>query len=942
LKRSADLSEHKILAGLPAALRAASVKALLESDFIRASLERDPRLATQLLRRAARRLAGPIPLPALVKRAAKSGAEPGESDFMRQLRIWRNAELARIAWRDLTGWATLQETLHDLSSAADKAIQSAYVYARARLVQQYGRPMSAGGAEQPLVIVAMGKLGGGELNFSSDIDPVFLYPEPGETDGRSSLSNEEFFTRLGQFVIRLLNESTEQGLVYRVDMRLRPFGNSGPLVTSFDGLEDYLLSHGRDWERYAWIKARPVTGVEQYPRLYQQVVRPFVYRRYLDFGVFASLREMKGLIEREVARRELQDNIKLGPGGIREIEFIVQSFQLVRGGNDKRLQQVSLQKVLPLLAGSKLLPAAVVASLDASYEFLRRLENRLQMLADQQTHELPAAAPDRTRLATAMGCRNWSQLKSALAGHRRSVAQHFAALVFGDSEKNNQPDVLAGWSDETRDLRSLTSQMTRMKLRDGAALAVLLQEFSNGALIRRLDEAGRQRLVALVPKLMGDLRAETEPAVVLGRLVRILESIGTRTSYFALLQENPRARQRLVQLVAQGEFLAEQLASFPLLLDELIDESLFELPPERGVLQADLAQRLAQVESGDDERQLDQLRIFQRIAMFRVAVADVTGRIRIMQVSDRLTEIAELIIEEAMMLVRGQLQREFGIPFCGVGRKRREVRICAVGYGKLGGREMSYASDLDLVFLHDSEGGQQQTRGARVVDNQVYFVRYVQRLVHLLTALTAAGKLYELDMRLRPSGKGGMLITQLEAFASYQREEAWTWEHQALLHARAVAGNQLLREQFEQCRLRLLSANVRRDTLQSEVSQMRQRMRDQLSRAAGDEFDLKQDSGGIADIEFMAQYWALKWADKYPPVVMFADTIRQLESIASANLVPQLTIDVLTSAYRSYRQRLHHRALDGAGAVLPAKEFMSERGAVAAIWNQYMSPVPLA
>jgi glutamate-ammonia-ligase adenylyltransferase len=402
------------------------------------------------------------------------------------------------------------------------------------------------------------------------------------------------------------------------------------------------------------------------------------------------------------------------------------------------------------------------------------------------------------------------------------------------------------------------------------------------------------------------------------------------------LRENGAARERLVELCRHGDFLAGQIAAHPLLLDELIDQRLLELLPDRASLAADLEQRLANVAGEEEERQVEQLVHFQRAAMFRVGVADLGERLSVMAVSDRLTDIAELILEQALRLSWSHLTPLLGTPMCGSADERRVVRICAVGYGKLGGIELGYSSDLDLVFLHDSAGEAQVTSGARSVDNQLFFVRFAQRVVHLLSMHSAAGRLYEVDMRLRPSGKGGMLITNIEAFAEYQRTDAWSWEHQALLHARAVAGDGTLRARFESDRLEILEHAVHRDTLRQDVQQMRQRMRDELSHAGRGQLDLKQDPGGVADIEFLAQYWALRWAGEHPPVAWFSDTIRQLESVASADLVPQQLVDVLTGAYRAYRVRIHRRALDGLGPVVEESEFALERAAVISIWDQTM------
>jgi glutamate-ammonia-ligase adenylyltransferase len=933
-ERAPEVSEA--LARLPPPILDSVPKVLGASQFVLDALTRDATLIQALAEQAPQRFAAAafaFPFASSAQMDAVS-----EEAFMAALRRWRRAEFTRIAWRDLAGWASLDETLGDLSNAADAALRAAHAFALQALTQRYGQPRSADGVIQQLIIVAMGKLGGRELNFSSDVDLVLLYPESGETDGERPIDNGEFFTRLAQTLIRLLEQPTAEGFAFRVDLRLRPFGDSGPVVSNAAALEDYLQIHGRDWERYAWIKARAVTHVSGFDELQRQCIRPFVYRRYLDFGVFESLREMKALIEREVQRRELADNIKLGDGGIREIEFIVQSFQLIRGGQDRRLQQTSLRQTIARLAGTKLLPASAVRELDQAYVFLRRLENRLQMRADEQTHQLPAAEPDYERLAASMGMNDARALREVLARERQTVATHFRAVVFGGGDERGTSPSLLSLEDTDRD--ALSQRLQQARYEDSAAAAQLLLDFRDLAYVRRLDASGARRLAALLPVVVQEAGQIADSLAVLRRVLRVLEAIGVRSAYLSLLLHQPRARARLVQLASHGDFLIDQIAAHPLLLDELIDERIFDEPPDRAALAADLEQRLAGVETGDEEQLVEQLRHFQRAAIFRLGTADLLAKLPVMQVSDRLTDVAELIVEQVVKLAWRQLTSQLGTPMCGDGDAVRAVSICVIGYGKLGGMELGYSSDLDLVFLHDSTGPRQETQGARTLDNQVFFVRLVQRLVHMLTMHSAAGRLYEVDMRLRPSGKKGLLITSIEAFGSYQRNEAWTWEHQALLHARSVAGAPGLRERFEALRLEILAHHVRRTTLREEVRSMRNRMRQELSRAGPGQLDLKQDPGGIADIEFLAQYWALWWACDYPPVAMFADTIRQLESVASADLVPQSQIDVLTHAYRDFRSYLHHRALEGKGAVVEAAAFAAQIRSIVDIWDRAMEAPP--
>ncbi|HEV2268775.1 MAG TPA: bifunctional [glutamate--ammonia ligase]-adenylyl-L-tyrosine phosphorylase/[glutamate--ammonia-ligase] adenylyltransferase [Steroidobacteraceae bacterium] len=928
------------LGSLPAAVRDSLPHVFAASDFVAQACARDTELLSDLTGRyavTARTAPGDY-----AARAPAAGSGP-EADMLSALRRWRRREMVRIAWRALAGWAEVEETLSDLSGFADAAIRLAVEHARQALTPRYGEPRSAAGAPQPLVVVAMGKLGGRELNFSSDVDLVLLFPEHGETDGPRPIANEEFFTRLGQGLIRLLESATQDGFTLRVDLRLRPFGDSGPLVTSFASLEDYLPLHGRDWERYAYVKARPVTAEDRYADIRAAALGPFVYRRYLDYGVFESLREMKALIEREVERRELAGHIKLGPGGIREIEFIVQAFQLIRGGRERRLQTTSLLQALAMLGELQLLPDAAAAELRTAYLYLRRLENSLQMLADSQVHQLPADELAQERIALAMGAPGWGALRAELGRHQACVSGHFNRFVFGAAERGGAAvriDLGRFWESDAEGA-VLSESLAVAGFAAPAEAAQMLLALRASALVRKLDEHGRQRLQALLPPMLADIGAAElagpEQLAVLRRIISILEATGKRSAYFALLRESQPARSRLIEICRHGEFLVRQIASYPLLLDELVDERLQSELPGRQALARELQAAMEQLDDEDDpEHQVEALCHFQRAAVFRIAVADLTGRLPVMRVSDRLTEIAELISARAIELAWQQITAQFGVPHCGDGAHRRPVNICAVGYGKLGGLELGYASDLDLVFLHDSRGERQETDGARPIDNPLFFVRLAQRMVHLLTMHSAAGRLYEVDVRLRPSGKGGMLVTQIDAFTEYQRREAWTWEHQALLHARAVAGAPALCAEFERTRLELLGAAVRRESLREEVRSMRERMRRELSKSGGGRVDLKQDTGGIADIEFLAQYWALKWAGDYPPVAMFSDTIRQLESVASADLVPQATVDVLTAAYRAYRTRIHHLSLAGEAGLVSVREFVAERAAVTAVWDKMM------
>jgi glutamate-ammonia-ligase adenylyltransferase len=915
-------------------LRAQASRVLLGSDFALRTLLRDDGLLEGLWQSGALQAPRSQADYAALVAALDLTAAGSEAEAARPLRRLRAREMLRLAWRDIAGLATVHETLRETSWFAEGAIAGATRAAAALLAPRHGRPPAGAGG---LMVVGMGKLGGAELNFSSDVDLVFLYPRGGaETDGPAPLDLEEYYARQGRLVIRLLDAATEDGFVFRVDMRLRPFGDSGPLVASFAFFEDYLQSHGRDWERYAWVKARALTEAAAFESLREELLRPFVYRRYLDFGVFESLREMKAMIARDVQRRDRADSIKLGHGGIREIEFIAQALQLVRGGQDRALRQPSLLAVLPRLAGARLLPPAAVRELAAAYDFLRLLENRVQMFDDAQVHELPADGVARARIAAGLGFADVAAMQAEFTAQRTRVGLHFAALLSDSAAQPGTGLDLAPLWEPGLDRAALTEQLARL-VDDGQALPLLAQldALCQEGRLRRLDEPGRRRLKALLELLLAEPGFAREPDT-LRRVFSVLEAIGQRSAYFALLVENRRAREQLVEVCGSGDFLAAQLARNPSLLDELLDERWRQSLPGRAQLAGELQLRMDEVPADDVEREVEALARFKQAAVFRIALADLIGGLPLMSVSDRLTDVAALILEQAMQLAWRQVTAQQGTPHCLDDGTRRAVQVAALGYGKFGGYELGYGSDLDLVFLHDSAGEAQETDAATPVDNQVFFLRYAQRLIHLLTMHSVAGRLYEIDVRLRPSGKGGMLVTSIEAFRRYQFEEAWTWEHQALLHARPVAGSTALMARIAEVRGEVLRAAVRRDGLRAEVAQMRERMRRELSAAHPGQFDLKQDRGGIADIEFLAQYWALRWAAEYPPVVAFPDTIRQLESVASAALVPQETVDVLVRAYQRYRLAAHHRSLEGQSGLVPAAQFEAEREAVASIWRAAM------
>jgi glutamate-ammonia-ligase adenylyltransferase len=923
-------------ASLNDALREELVRVVAASEFAASALIQDP----GALAWAVGHLTSQPAHEANAEYERLAATAPTLGGAQELLRRWRRREMLRIAWRDITAAASVPDTLRDVSMLADGCIRAASQAAARHLAPIFGVPRAAGGGESQLVVLGMGKLGGSELNFSSDVDLVFLFDGAGETDGPRPIDNQDYFTRLGRELIRLLDARTQDGFVFRVDMRLRPFGDSGPLVVSLASLEDYLHHHGRDWERYAWVKARAIVGRTAYETANKEFVRPFVYRRYLDFGVFESLREMKTLIAREVARRDLEEDLKLGMGGIREIEFIVQSVQLVRGGSDHRLQCPSLLAVMPMLKGSKSLSGHEVSELTDAYLTLRKAENAVQMIRDEQQHSIPLEPRDRARVCVNLGVPDWAAAISRIDAARRSVTRQFEALLLGGPEEQRKTGEGAlNWLESE-------SVDVALELAQGGfpafaipAVASQLELYRHAAPYRRLDEAGRRRLRVILHRLLNRAASHAAPATVVERVLRVLDSIGARSSYLALLKEQPPALDRLIDVCAISGFLSGQIAGFPLLLDELIDANAFDELPSRQGFVRELEARTERLPADDPERQVEALRTFQKVAVFSTALADLTGRLPLMRVSDRLTDIAELIVQCCMDLAWQQMTKIHGVPLCGESREAgRPVKVAVAGYGKLGGWELGYGSDLDLVFLHDSTGEFQQTDGTRTVDNGVFFLRLGQRIVHLLTMHSAAGRLYEVDMRLRPNGKGGFLMTGIDAFEQYQHQEAWTWEHQALLRARAVGGDDGLCRRFEAVRRAVLCGSVRRDSLRKDVLEMRERMRRELSRNDPSQFDIKQDPGGIADIEFLVQYWVLGSAAEHPELVIHSDNIRQLEGLALAGIVAADTARWLEETYIDYRTILHHLSLEGGERVVEAGPHAGTRAKVREIWRTAFMP----
>jgi glutamate-ammonia-ligase adenylyltransferase len=855
-----------------------------------------------------------------------------EGSLSQRLRQFRRYQMVRIIWRDITAQAPLAETLEDLTALADSCIEQALDRLYQWTCEELGSPRNKAGERQQLVVLGMGKLGARELNLSSDIDLIFAFNEAGQTDAARAQSNEQFFTRLCQRLVQALDTVTVDGFVFRVDVRLRPYGNAGPLAMNFDAMENYYASQGREWERYAMIKARVVAGDRRAGARLMEMLRPFVYRRYLDFGAIESLRELKRLISKELRKKGMDANIKLGPGGIREIEFIGQAFQLIRGGRDKALQVRAILPVLQLLQEMAILPQYTVDELREAYVFLRLVENRIQAWEDKQTHLLPRDEIGRLRLARSMSFSTWSEFYAELEQHRRRVQDHFDMLFSApqaatDEEAQRLQEVWRGNWEQAQVERALL----QAGFSDPTDAYQQLKRFRNSHALRGLGSKGRARLDQLMPLLLEAVAQLDTDSKALARVLGLLESIARRTAYIALLVENPMALSQLVRLSAMSPWISALLTRHPILLDELLDPRRLYLPLKRQELEQELNLQLANVDESDLENQMERLRLFAQSNMLRVAAADITEQIPLMVVSDYLTEIAETSISRVVQLAWQQIRQRHGRPR---GLRGEETALVVVGYGKLGGIELGYGSDLDMVFLHGIDDQYLETDGEKPLAVDVFYARMAQRMIHLFTTRTPSGILYDVDMRLRPNGNSGLMVSSMKTFESYQTQRAWTWEHQALVRARVVAGDARVAARFEAVRRQVIGQRRDPAKLRAEVREMREKMRSNLDKGGAGRFDLKQGAGGIVDIEFMVQYAVLRWACDYPDLLSWTDNIRLLETLSRHALLSDDAADRLMDAYRALRAAYHRSALQDQPALVSDDLLAEERHLVRRIWKQ--------
>jgi len=822
----------------------------------------------------------------------------------RAMRRVRNLLISTIVARDLGGQADLDEVITAMTDFADFAIQTHVASLMAELVAAHGMPVGDdSGRPQHLIVLAMGKQGGGELNVSSDIDLIFVYPEDGDTAaeaGQRQLSNHEFFIRLGRRLSAALSEVIEDGFVFRVDMALRPNGKSGPLAASFGMVEEYLIVQGREWERYAWVKARAVTGEPDDIAALDAIVQPFIFRRYLDFGVIDAIRTMHAQIRAEVKRQERlhperSHNVKLGRGGIREIEFLAQVFQLIRGGRDPALRERSTRKTLLLLAERELLTVDTVERLLAAYTFLRNLEHRLQYLEDAQTHTLPVSDDDRLTVAQMMGCPDEATLLAQLEEQRTYVAQQFDA-IFADKEAPDQDPDAPALVDDLDNLDALAERLAGLGFNDTRAAAGRLTNTLQGARLASLPDFSRVRLLALVEAALPLIATVVKDAgmgshaATLGRLLDLFEAIARRSAYLALLTEYPHTLERVIRMINASGWAATFLTQHPILLDELLDDrnaGAEALPQLAATLDTQLTDA-----AGDTERQLDILRETHHAQLFRLLALDLAGELSVEHLADHLSALADTIVGAVVTHAWRAVN----------GRHREVPRFAVIAYGKLGGKELGYVSDLDVIFLYEDDDG----------DAPPLYARLAQRFITWMTAPTPAGILFDIDIALRPDGASGMLVSSLAAFERYQSEAAWIWEHQALTRARFCAGDAAIGARFEAIREQVLRKDRagQAAVLKNEVVQMRARMHDaNLNRST--QFDLKHDAGGMIDIEFIVQYLVLRHAHTYPQLTANAGNIALLHLCGELGLIDAALGSQVAAAYRAMRKLQHSVRLQG-------------------------------
>lgn len=853
------------------------------------------------------------------------------SSTQKVLRQHRHNKMIQIIYLDVIGEMPLKQILIHLSELADQLIHSALLAAEKQLVAKHGQPLDTEGNPITLNIIAMGKLGGQELNFSSDIDLICSYANEGELEGFGRLSYQEFFTRVVRLFVQLLNDTTEDGFVYRVDLRLRPWGNSGPVALHHQALEHYYQLHGREWEQYAMVKARIITGSDTDREYLKSILKPFVFRKYHDYRVFEGLAGLKDQIDNQARSKNMRDNIKVGTGGIREIEFFVQAFQILKGGRNNRLQSPQIFTCFDILQTQNIIEYETIEELREAYIFLRQLENKIQMIADEQLHSCPKNKLIQQRIAHTMNQPDWPSVQKQLDEHRARVAHHFTELFKREAKADTDITLTDNFGVENSDGQQI-ELLQSYGLNQVAEMSHRLTEYFSSKAWGFMSAKAKQRFSTLLPDLLKSVSQTKDHLILLERLLNLFSSIAGRSVYFELLHQNGHLLGRLVHLFDRSEWIAQEVAQYPMLLEHLILAGDTDEKFERDQIANSLQIQLDNV-AGDTELELDVLRLFKREQTIVIAIAELSEQITTIEVSRYLTELAEVILHAVYELARTALDSQYGQPRCTQDNASREANFAIIGYGKLGGHEMHYQSDLDVIFLHDSTGSEQFTNGKKSIDNSVYFARLAQKIISMTSILTSSGKLYEIDSRLRPEGASGLLVSSDHAYLQYQLNKAWTWEHQALVRARHVAGHSTLKPVFENMRKSILAIHRDPEKLKKDIIEMRAKINQNKSPSQGELCNLKYSRGCMVDIEFMVQYWTLRYANKVSSISAYSDNISLINELYRLHLISSEQSQ-LVDIYQTYHRWLHRTVLQNNPAEIACELIASEVEHVNKCWDE--------
>ncbi len=851
------------------------------------------------------------------------------NDIKKQLRLFRHRKLVEIIFLDICHSETLENTLINISELAEIIIQQALLKAEQIISLKHGQPIDSLGNPMLLNIIAMGKLGGKELNFSSDIDLICCYSEEGQLKGKGNLSYTQYFAHVVKLFSQLLNDSTADGFVYRVDLRLRPWGDSGPVVFSHSAFEHYYQLHGREWEQYAMVKARVITGSNEDKKHLQSILKPFVYRRYHDYRVFDGLAQLKKKIDQQAKTKGGNFNVKTGQGGIREIEFYVQAFQILKGGRNLHLQTQSLFKAIQVLSEQDLTEQQDLSQVRASYCFFRMLENRIQMMNDQQTHEIPQKQNLLDRISLGLDYQHWNELEAEMLAHQSAVSNIFSTLFTTDeeSESNSSSSVIL---DELSEEEHFT-QISNLGFRESGFVHQTLQDFYQSKALMFMSEKAKGRFRCFFPLLLAEVAQHNNQRALLDRMLAFLSTIAGRSVYFEMLHQNNPLLAKLVNLFNDSQWIADEVTKHPILLESLLYPGALSGRFDQHVLEHSLNIQLKNVKN-DVELELDVLRQFKRAQTIVIASAEIATEISTDEVSLYLSELAEIILSAVHKLSVKELAHQYGYPEAILDSNKFTPSLGIIGYGKLGGNELHYQSDLDIIFIHNSAGDQQQTNGKKCIDNAIYFARLGQKIISKITLLTAAGKLYEIDTRLRPDGASGMLVPSTQSYLKYQLEKAWVWEHQSIVRARFISGDSSLAADFKSTREQVLNLTRDEKELPRAIVEMRDKIYQTKTPREGDLVNLKHSRGCLVDIEFLVQYWVLKYANKFATLTETTDNIGLITELHQLQLITDKELQ-LRDIYQSLHTLLHAKVLQNEAPEIESDQIETAISLVKACWK---------